>query len=146
MNTRLMLLVCAAAAFLPSTSTAQASRDTAKPGGGAAVSMRGCVSGSLLKSVQADAAAGGGTASMSDRYRMTGSKTVRGEIKKANKKYVAVTGRVQAGPQATMKETKVGGTTIGIGVTQGTSSGATMPYTPTLEVDSVSILADTCGN
>ena len=80
------------------------------------------------------------------RYRMTGSKSVRAEIKKANRKYVAVTGRVQPGPKAVVKGTKVGGTSIGIGVAPSTSSNPEMPYTPTIDVDSIDILAEKCDS
>jgi len=109
--------------------------------------MRGCVSGSLLKSVQADAATGGGSLIASDRYRMIGSKQMRAQIKKANKALVRVTGRIKPGPQTVVKDTKVGGTRIGIGVAPGATSmeQQQQPYTPTVEVEAIEILAKSCG-
>lgn len=133
-----LVLLATAVAF------AQSSRESAKSGDGGVVTMRGCVSGSLLKSVESDPAAVAGSLTASDRYRMIGSKTVRAEIKKANRKYAAVTGRLQQGPRPMVKGTKVGGTTIGIGVTQSATSGAEVPYTPTIEVDEVNVIADKC--
>lgn len=132
--------------FATSVAFAQPSRESAKSGDGDVVTMRGCVSGSLLKSVEADPAAVVSTFTGSGRYRMIGSKTVRAEIKKANRKYVAVTGRVQQGPRAMVKGTKVGGTTIGIGVAQGTTSATDVPYTPTIEIDSIDVIADKCDS
>lgn len=134
-----------AVAFGVTLSSAQAQPESAKSGDPTVVTMRGCVSGSLLKSAGGDPAAVSG-AVLSDRYRMTGSKSVRAEIKKANRKYVAVTGRVQPGPKAVVKGTKVGGTSIGIGVAPSTSSNPEMPYTPTIDVDSIDILAEKCDS
>jgi hypothetical protein len=125
-------------------SSAQTSRESAKADDGNVVTMRGCVSGTLLKSNEPSPANVAGTLTQSDRYRMIGSKTIRAEIKKANRKYVVVTGRIQPGPKAMVKGTKMGGTTIGIGVTQGTSSATEVPYTPTIEVDAIEIITQTC--
>lgn len=124
-----------------------------RPEGGAAgdgeVTMRGCVSGSLLKSVlaDADAAAGAGSLVASDRYRMIGSKQMRAQIKKANKALVRVTGRIKPGPQTVVKDTTVGGTRIGIGVAPGATSmeQQQQPYTPTVEVEAIEIIAKSCG-
>jgi hypothetical protein len=110
------------------------------------VTIRGCVSGSLLKSVQADPATVASPLTANDRYRMIGSKEMRAQIKKANKALVQVTGRVKPGPQTVVRGKKVGGTTIGIGVAQGSSSmDQQTPYTPTIEVEAVEIIAKSCG-
>jgi hypothetical protein len=137
-----VLLVFAAA----SVPAAQKTPESGRPADGTAVKMRGCVSGSLLKSVQADPATVVGSLTASDRYRMTGTKEVKNQIKKANGALVDITGRIKPGPQAMVKGTKMGNTTIGIGVTQGpTSQDPQMPYTPTVEVDGVEIVAPSCG-
>ena len=132
--------------MLAVTAVTRAQRESPKADDPGVVTMRGCVSGSLLKSVASDPATVVASGSASDRYRMIGSKTVRAEIKKANRKYVSVTGRVQAGPKAVVKGTKMGGTSIGIGVTQGTSSSTEVPYTPTIDVESIDVLAESCDS
>jgi len=112
---------------------------------GLVVSVRGCVSGSLLKSVRADLGTLAGSFPTGDRYRMIGSKAIKAQIKKANKALVEVTGLVKPGPQSVVKGTKMGGTTVGIGVAPGSSSmGQQAPYTPTIEVEAIEILAKTC--
>ena len=111
------------------------------------LSMRGCVSGSLLKSVRVDLGTGAGSFATGDRYRMIGSKTIKAQIKKANKALVEVTGLVKPGPQLVVKGTKMGGTNVGIGVAPGTGSSSMdpqAPYTPTIEVEAIEILAKTC--
>jgi hypothetical protein len=138
----LVLPLLLSTAVLP----AQTSRESAKADDGNVVTMRGCVSGSLLKSNGPGPANVAGTPTQSDRYRMIGSKTVKAQIKKANRKYVVVTGRIQPGPKAMVKGTKMGGTTIGIGVTQGTSSATEVPYTPTIEVESIDVITQTCDS
>ena len=120
--------------------------DDSHPTDGVVVTLRGCVSGSLLKSVQADPAPVVGSLSAGDRYRMIGSKEMRTQIKKANKTFVQVTGRVKPGPQAVVTGTKVGGTTIGIGVTKSSASMEQQtPYTPTIEVDVIEVIEKSCG-
>lgn len=133
------------AAFAAAAPAAQKAPEAGKAGDGEVVKMRGCVSGSLLKSVRTDPATVVGELTASDRYRMTGSKDVRGQIKKANGALVDVTGRIKPGPQAMVKGKKMGNTTIGIGVTQGTSTDPQVPYTPTIEVDGVEIVSPSCG-
>ena len=106
--------------------------------------MRGCVSGSLLKSVRADPGTVAGSFATGDRYRMIGSKVIKAQIKKANKALVEVTGRVKPGPQAVVKGKKMGGTIVGIGVAPGTASmDSRAPYTPTIEVDEIEIISRT---
>lgn len=137
-----VMLVLAAVSVLG----AQKTPESGRPAEGEVVKMRGCVSGSLLKSVQADPATVVGSLTASDRYRMIGTKEVKNQIKKANGALVDITGRIKPGPQAVVKGTKMGKTTIGIGVTQGTTSqDPQMPYTPTVEVDGVEIVAPSCG-
>jgi len=137
-------ILVTAVCILAMAASAHAQRESPKKEDAGVVSMRGCVSGSLLKSVASDPDAVFASGTASDRYRMIGSKTVRAEIKKANRKYVSVTGHVQAGPKSVVKGTKMGGTSIGIGVTQGTSSSTEVPYTPTIEVESIDVLAEAC--
>ena len=107
------------------------------------VTLRGCVSGSLLKAVQPDLASG--SVPISDRYRMTGTKEVKATIKKANKSLVDVTGRVNPGPQAVTRTTSVGKTGIGIGVAPNPNAvNETAPYTPTIEVEAIEVVAKGC--
>ena len=109
------------------------------------VTLRGCVSGSLLTSVQPDLASG--SVPTSDRYRMTGSMAMKATIKKANKSLVDVTGRVNPGPQSVTRTTSVGKTGIGIGVAPNPNAvNETAPYTPTIEVESIEVVASTCGD
>ena len=109
------------------------------------VSLRGCVSGSLLKSVQPDLDSG--SVPIADRYRMTGSKAMKATIKKANKALVDVTGRVNPGPQAVTRSTSVGKTGIGIGVAPNPNAvDATAPYTPTIEVETIAVVANNCDD
>ena len=136
------LAVVASAAIAASVQQPEGGRSA----DGAVVTLRGCVSGSLLKSVQMDPAPVVGSQTAGDRYRMIGSKEMRAQIKKANKTYAQVTGRVKPGPQAVVTGTKVGGTTIGIGVTKGSSSMEQQaPYTPTIEVDAIEVVEKSCG-
>jgi hypothetical protein len=107
------------------------------------VTLRGCVSGSLLKSVQPDLASG--SLPISDRYRMTGSKTIKATIKTANKSLVDVTGRVNPGPQAVTKSTSMGKTGIGIGIAPNPNAvDETAPYTPTIDVEKIEVVAADC--
>lgn len=127
------------AVFVAGIAAASLSAQDGKKGADV-VTLRGCVSGSLLKSVQPDLASG--SVPISDRYRMTGSKTVKATIKKANKSLVDVTGRVNPGPQAVTRSTSVGKTGIGIGVAPNPNAvDDTAPYTPTIEVDSIEVVA-----
>lgn len=111
---------------------------------GELVTMKGCVSGTLLKSVGSSPGTVVGSLTASDRYRMVATKAMREEIKKANRALVQVTGYVKPGPRAVVKGTKMGGTTIGIGATQGTTTGVQAPYTPTIDVDSIEVIAKSC--
>lgn len=143
-------IVCITLVAVASVAIAASRLQRAEGGPAAdAVTMRGCVSGSLLKSVlvDEDAAAGAGSLIASDRYRMIGSKQMRAQIKKANKALVRVTGRIKPGPQTVVKDTNVGGTRIGIGVAPGATSMEQQqtPYTPTVEVEAIEIIAKTCG-
>jgi len=127
--------------LMPSASTARVPQES----GGLVVSMRGCVSGSLLKSVVADTESDAGSLVSSDRYRMVGTKALKAQIKKANKALVRVTGRVKPGPQPVVKGTKLGGTSIGIGVAPGYGSmDEQTQYTPTIEVDAITVIAKSC--
>jgi hypothetical protein len=140
-------VVCTTLALLASgLAVASAQKtDDVRPGAGELVSMRGCVSGSLLKSVRADPGTVVGSFATGDRYRMIGSKAIKAAIKKANKALVEVSGRVKPGPQAVVKGTKVGGTTVGIGVAPGSSSmDQQTPYTPTIEVEEIEIISKDC--
>ena len=124
---------------------AQKPSDEARPADGTLISVRGCVSGSLLKSVVADPGTAIGSPDPSDRYRMIGSKTLKAQIKKANKAYVEVTGRVKPGPQPVVKGTKMGGTSVGIGVAPGYESmDQQNQYTPTIEVEEIVVITSTC--
>jgi hypothetical protein len=77
---------------------------------------------------------------------MIGSKAVKAQIKKANGALVDVSGRVRPVPHAIVKGRRMGKTSIGIGVTQGTTSSvAQAPYTPTIEADSIRVVAEQCG-
>ena len=139
-------VVCTTLALLTSTIAAVAlPQKPAAARAGEVVSLRGCVSGSLLKSVRADTDADVGSVATGDRYRMIGSKDIKAQIKKANKALVEVTGLVKPGPQAMVKGKKMGGTTVGIGVAQGSSSiDQQTPYTPTIEVDEIAIISTNC--
>jgi hypothetical protein len=121
---------------------AQKPSDKDRVADGELVSLRGCVSGSLLRAVVANP---GVVIDASDRYRMIGSKELKAKIKAANKALVQVTGRVKPGPQSVAKGTKVGGTSIGIGVTPRAGSMETQaPYTPTIEVEEIVVIAKIC--
>jgi hypothetical protein len=141
-------VVCTTLALLASglaVASAPQKTDDVRAGAEELVSVRGCVSGSLLKSVRADPGTGISTFATGDRYRMIGSKAIKAAIKKANKALVEVTGRVKPGPQAVVKGTKVGGTTVGIGVAPGSSSmDQQTPYTPTIEVEEIAIISKDC--
>jgi hypothetical protein len=134
-----LALLTSAIAFAAAPQKPEASRS------GDVVSMRGCVSGSLLKSVRADLGTGAGSFPTGERYRMIGSKVIKTQIKKANKALVEVTGLVKPGPQPVVKGTKMGGTNVGIGVAPGSSAmDPQTPYTPTIEVEAIAILAKAC--
>jgi len=141
----LTLRLTALLLVLSTAATGQSSRDSPKvDGGGDVVTMRGCVTGSFLRALESDPATVVGALTQSDRYRMIGSKAIRVEIKKANNKYVEVTGRIQAGQRAAVKGTKVGKATIGVGATQGIPSAAEAPYAATIDVDAIEILGKLC--
>jgi hypothetical protein len=143
MRRRLLLAVVIALGAAPVS--AQAPQPESGKGDPDVVTLRGCVSGSLLKSVQADITAGAATLATSDRYRMVGSKDVRARIKKANKTRALVTGRIKPGPQSVSKETTMGKTRVGIGVTPGVNAvDQQAPYTPTIEVEAIEVLAKGC--
>lgn len=142
-------VVCATLLVVASAVIAAVARQApegGRDGDGVVVTMRGCVSGSLLKSavVDFDNAPGGSLAS-GERYRMIGSKEMKAQIKKANKALVQITGRIKPGPQSVVKGTKMGGTSIGIGVAPGSGSMDQQPsYTPTIEVDAIAVIAKSC--
>jgi hypothetical protein len=132
-------------AFAGTPAVAQEASDKSKTDEGELVSLRGCVSGSLLKSVAADPGTVAGSFETGDRYRMIGSKAAKAQIKAANKALVEVRGRVKPGPQSVTKGTTVGGTSIGIGVAPGPAGmGPQAPFTPTIEVEEIVVLAKTC--
>jgi hypothetical protein len=138
------VLVAAASAALAGA-TPQKSESERKDDG-VTVTMRGCVAGSLLKSALIDTDSGAGVGAASDRYRLIGSKPIKAQIKKANKALVQITGRVKPGPQPVVKGTTMGGTSVGIGVAPGSASmdQQAQPYTPTLEVETIEIIAKEC--
>ena len=62
-----------------------------------------------------------------------------------HKTLVDVTGRVNPGPQAVTRSTSVGKTGIGIGVAPNPNAvDATAPYTPTIEVETIEVVASSC--
>ena len=140
-------LACTTVLALALTSLAAAPQrpEAGSDAKGDLVTLRGCVSGSLLKSVRADPGTVVGSLTGSDRYRMIGSKAVKAQIKKANGALVDVSGRVRPVPHAIVRGKRMGKTSIGIGVTQGTTSSAQAPYTPTIEADSIRVVAEQCG-
>jgi hypothetical protein len=140
----LTLRLTALLLVLSTAAIGQSPRDSKVDGGGDVVTMRGCVTGSFLRALESDPATVVGALTQSDRYRMIGSKAIRAEIKKANNKYVEVTGRIQAGQRAVVKGTKVGKATIGVGATQGIPSAAEAPYAATIDVDAIQILGKLC--
>ncbi len=142
-------IACTTLALLASAivvASAPQKTDGPSAGDGVVVRLRGCVSGSLLKSVVVDSDSGpAGSMASSDRYRMVGSKTIKAQIKKANKTLVQVAGRITPGPQSVVKGTKMGGTSIGIGVAPGSGTmGQQAPYTPTIEVDEIEVISKDC--
>ena len=145
MRSALACLALMVMAVAETPAVAQKPSDKGKTAEGELVSLRGCVSGSLLKSVTADPGTGVGSFETGDRYRMIGSKATKAQIKAANKALVEVTGRVKPGPQSVTKGTKVGGTAIGIGVAPGSAGlDPQAPFTPTIEVEEIVVLAKTC--
>ena len=120
--------------------------ESARPGNGDFMKMRGCVNGSQLTSVQNDPATVAGALTASNRYRMIGSKEIRTQLKKANGKMVDVTGRISTGRKAFVKGKKMGKNTFVVGTTQGTTSPMEEQAVSdaTIEVDSVEILQDVC--
>lgn len=133
------------AAVMTAAMAAQKPSDDDRAAEGTLISVRGCVSGSLLKSVVSDPGTGIGSVDTSDRYRMVASKALKAQIKKANKAYVEVTGRVKPGPQAVVKGTKMGGTSVGIGVAPGYESmDQRNQYTPTIEVEEIVVITSSC--
>lgn len=120
--------------------------ETGKPRDGEVVTLRGCVSGSLLKSVRADPATVTGALTGSDRYRMIAPREVKRQLKRANGALVDITGRIKPGPRAMVKGKKFGKTTIGVGITQGVTSplDQRVDETPTVEVDAVEVVAPRC--
>ena len=108
--------------------------------------MRGCVSGRCSSPCGPIPARSSARSPTGDRYRMIGSKAIKAQIKKANKALVEVTGRVKPGPQAVVKGTKMGGTTVGIGVAPASSSmDQRTQYTPTIEVEEIEVILATRG-
>jgi len=94
--------------------------ETARPDNGEFVNMRGCVHGSLLKSIRLDPGTVAGAMTASNNYRMTGSKEIRSQIKKADGKMVDVTGRLKIDDDRVLvKSKKSGKTTITVGSAQG---------------------------
>ena len=94
--------------------------ETARPDTGKFVNMRGCVRGLLLTSVRLDPGTVAGALTGSNRYRMIGSKEIRGQIKKADGKMVDVTGRLKIDDdRVLLKSKKRGRTTLTVGGAQG---------------------------
>ena len=118
-RTATALIVAVAAQGLLAWGVAQ-QPETARPDKGEFVNMRGCVHGSLLKSIRLDPGTVAGAMTASNNYRMTGSKEIRSQIKKADGKMVDVTGRLKIDDDRVLvKSKKSGKTTITVGSAQG---------------------------
>ena len=121
--------------------------ETARPDHGEFVNMRGCVHGSLLTSIRLDPGTVAGAMTASNRYRMTGSKEIRSQIKKADGTMVDVTGRLKIDDDRVMvKSKKSGKTTITVGSAQGKVSprDAHPVSDATIEVVGVKIVQTVC--
>jgi hypothetical protein len=122
--------------------------ETARPDNGEFVNMRGCVHGSLLKSIRLDPGTVAGAMTASNNYRMTGSKEIRSQIKKADGKMVDVTGRLKIDDDRVLvKSKKSGKTTITVGAAEGKVSPlAEHPVSDaTIEVVAVEIVQTVCN-
>lgn len=94
--------------------------ETGTPDHGEFVTMRGCVHGSLLTSIRLDPGTVAGAPTGSNRYRMTGSKEIRSQLKKVDGKMVDVTGRLKIDDKrAYVRSTKKGKTTFTVGAAEG---------------------------
>jgi hypothetical protein len=122
--------------------------ETARPDHGDFVNMRGCVHGSLLTSVRLDPGTVAGALTGSNRYRMTGSKEIRGQLKKADGKMVDVTGRLKIDDNRVLVKSKKSGKTT---LTVGGAQGAVTPLDEhpiadtTIEVVGVEIVQTVCN-
>ena len=109
--------------------------------------MRGCVHGSLLKSIRLDPGTVAGAMTASNNYRMTGSKEIRSQIKKADGKMVDVTGRLKIDDDRVLVKSKKSGKTT---ITVGTAEGKVSPLDEhpvsdaTIEVVGVEIVQTVC--
>jgi hypothetical protein len=122
--------------------------ETARPDSGEFVNMRGCVHGSLLKSIRLDPGTVAGAMTASNNYRKTGSKEIRSQIKKADGKMVDVTGRLKIDDDRVLvKSKKSGKTTITVGGAQGKVSPLDEhPVSDaTIEVVGVEIVQTVCN-
>jgi len=121
--------------------------ETARPDSGEFVNMRGCVHGSLLTSIRLDPGTVAGAMTASNRYRMTGSKEIRSQIKKADGKMVDVTGRLKIDDDRVLVKSKKSGKTT---ITVGTAAGKVSPLDEhpvsdaTIEVVGVEIVQTVC--
>ena len=137
-------IACTTLALLASAivvASAPQKTDGPSAGGGVVVRLRGCVSGSLLKSVVADSDVG-----RPDRWRRatatawSARRQSRRRSRRPTRPSSRSTGRITPGPQSVVKGTKMGGTSIGIGVAPGSGTmGQQAPYTPTIEVDEIEV-------
>src|SRR6476661_4300758 len=122
--------------------------ETARPDSGEFVNMRGCVHGSLLTSIRLDPGTVAGAMTASNRYRMTGSKEIRSQIKKADGKMVDVTGRLKIDDDRVLVKSKKSGKTT---ITVGTAAGKVSPLDEhpvsdaTIEVVGVEIVQTVCN-
>jgi hypothetical protein len=122
--------------------------ETGRPDRGEFVNMRGCVHGSLLTSIRLDPGTVAGAPTGSNRYRMTGSKEIRSQLKKADGKMVDVTGRLKIDDQrAYVRSKKVGKTTLTVGGAEGKVSPLDEhPVADaTLEVVGVEVVQTVCN-
>ena len=121
--------------------------ETARPDKGEFVNLRGCVHGSLLTSIRLDPGTVAGAMTASNRYRMTGSKEIRSQIKKADGTMVDVTGRLKVDDSRVLVKSKKSGKTT---ITVGTAAGTVSPLDEhpvadaTIEVVGVQIVQTVC--
>src|SRR4029453_11050494 len=120
----------------------------ARPDRGDFVNMRGCVHGSLLTSVRLDPGTVAGALTGRNRYRVTGLKGIRGQLKKADGKMVDVTGRLKIDDNRVLVKSKKSGKTT---LTVGGAQGAVTPLDEhpiadtTIEVVGVEIVQTVCN-
>jgi hypothetical protein len=109
------------------------------------VTVEGCAAGLLLKSAR-PATIDEAELIVSPTYRMTGTKSIKAEIKKLNGWLVRVRAELPEVPGASRPSTKVGGTTVSIGTGDDPMAPTVSraPSPPGLEVQSVTSLERKC--